>query len=110
MQAIRDPLAPLPSHTLFASLPPPCSPWGLAALASVVGAGRAQGTERGAERRCHLRRKLLGKNYDGDLAIEDWNNLGGGLIVAPISHPPLPARGRHFSGARPAASSVKEGA
>ena len=27
---------------------------------------------------------FLGKNYDGELAIEGWNDLGGGLIVAPI--------------------------
>ena len=27
---------------------------------------------------------FVGKNYDGDLAIEGWNDLGGGLIVAPI--------------------------
>jgi hypothetical protein len=27
---------------------------------------------------------FVGKNYDGELAIEGWNDLGGGLIVAPI--------------------------
>ena len=27
---------------------------------------------------------FIGKNYDGDLDIEGWNDLGGGLIVAPI--------------------------
>jgi hypothetical protein len=27
---------------------------------------------------------FVGKNYDGDLAFEGWNDLGGGLIVAPI--------------------------
>jgi hypothetical protein len=27
---------------------------------------------------------FIGKNYDGDLEIEGWNDLGGGLIAAPI--------------------------
>jgi hypothetical protein len=27
---------------------------------------------------------FVGKNYDGDLAIEGWNDLGGGLISASI--------------------------
>lgn len=27
---------------------------------------------------------FVGKNYDGELAIEGWNDLGGGLIAAPI--------------------------
>ena len=27
---------------------------------------------------------FIGKNYDGELAIEGWNDLGGGLIVVPI--------------------------
>lgn len=27
---------------------------------------------------------FVGRNYDGDLAIEGWDDLGGGLIVAPI--------------------------
>ena len=27
---------------------------------------------------------FVGKNYDGELAIDGWNDLGGGLIVAPI--------------------------
>jgi hypothetical protein len=27
---------------------------------------------------------FLGKNYDGELAIEGWTDLGGGLIAAPI--------------------------
>ena len=27
---------------------------------------------------------FIGKNYDGELAIEGWNDLGGGLITAPI--------------------------
>ena len=26
----------------------------------------------------------IGKNYDGDLDIEGWDDLGGGLIAAPI--------------------------
>ena len=29
-------------------------------------------------------KSFLGKNYDGDLDIEGWNDLGGGLVVAPI--------------------------
>jgi hypothetical protein len=27
---------------------------------------------------------FIGKNYDGDLDIEGWEDLGGGLIAAPI--------------------------
>jgi hypothetical protein len=27
---------------------------------------------------------FIGKNYDGDLDIDGWNDLGGGLITAPI--------------------------
>ena len=27
---------------------------------------------------------FIGKNYDGDLDIEGWNDVGGGLIAAPI--------------------------
>jgi hypothetical protein len=27
---------------------------------------------------------LLGKSYSGDLPIEGWNNLGGGLVAPPI--------------------------
>ena len=45
---------------------------------------RAQGSERGGNADATFAASFIGKNYDGDLAIEGWNDLGGGLIVAPI--------------------------
>ena len=54
------------------------------ALASVVALAEPKAPSEEENADATFAASFLGKNYDGELAIEGWNDLGGGLIVAPI--------------------------
>jgi hypothetical protein len=48
----------------------------------VLGEPKAPSEEENAD--TAFAQSFIGKNYDGDLDIEGWTDLGGGLIAAPI--------------------------
>ena len=50
---------------------------------------------------------FVGRTYDGELDIEGWNDLGGGLIVAPIYIHQYQRADGTFLVRRPAASSPR---
>ena len=66
-----------------ASLPPPCLASRLAFVPLFACAEpKAPSEEENAD--TAFAASYIGKNYDGDLDVEGWTDLGGGLIAAPI--------------------------
>jgi hypothetical protein len=55
-------------------------------LAPTPGALRAEPKQPSQEESEDLdfAKSFIGKNYDDELEIEGWNNLGGGLVLPPI--------------------------
>jgi hypothetical protein len=54
------------------------------ALASVVAQAEPKAPSEEENADVTFAASFIGKNYDGELAIEGWTDLGGGLIAAPI--------------------------
>lgn len=60
----------------------------LLALALLLGAAQAAAEPQAPDEQAlddeDFAKSFIGKNYDGDLAIEGWTDLGGGLVSPPI--------------------------
>jgi len=54
------------------------------ALASVVAQAEPKAPSEEQNADATFAASFVGKNYDGDLEIEGWTDLGGGLVTSPI--------------------------